>query len=87
MGIFDCLKKWFGDQKEKAVVVQISEETRQKYERILSFNKSFRTLLKQDCYIARSDYKHLIAEFEDLLTFTTHSFLLVCCKIISMKMC
>lgn len=69
MGIFDCLKKWFGDQKEKAVVVQISEETRQKYERILSFNKSFRTLLKQDCYIARSDYKHLIAEFEDLFNF------------------
>lgn len=69
MGIFDCLKKWFGDQKEKAVVVQISEETRQKYERILSFNKSFRTLLKRDCYIARSDYKHLIAEFEDLFNF------------------
>lgn len=25
--------------------------------------------MKQDCYIARSDYKHLIAEFEDLFNF------------------
>ena len=69
MGIFDCLKKWLGAQREKTIAVQISKEAQQKYERTLFFNKSFNKLLEQDCYVARSDYKHLITEFGDLFNF------------------
>lgn len=39
------------------------------YVRVLSFDKRFDTLLSQDRFITRSDYKGLITEFADLLKF------------------
>ena len=36
------------------------------YSRTLSFNEAFDTLLSQDKFIARSDYKHLVEQYSDL---------------------
>ena len=36
------------------------------YIRTLSFNEAFDTLLSQDKFIARSDYKHLVEQYSDL---------------------
>ena len=36
------------------------------YIRTLSFNEAFNTLLSQDRFIARSDYKHLVEQYSDL---------------------
>lgn len=39
------------------------------YYRVLQFNACLKTLLRQDKYIARSDYKSLISDFSDILSF------------------
>lgn len=41
------------------------------YARILSFNEAFKTMLYQDRFIARSDYKELIEQYRDVSQFYT----------------
>ena len=43
--------------------------------RLLQFNQRFDTLLNEDKYIARSDYKDIIEEYADIYTFFQNQFI------------
>ncbi|MEE1323984.1 MAG: UvrD-helicase domain-containing protein, partial [Bacteroidales bacterium] len=61
MGIFDFLKR-----KKEEIIVSSNKFTHKLYSGIFVFNNKIDELLKQDCFIARSDYKNLITEYEEL---------------------
>lgn len=61
MGIFDFLKR-----KKEEIIVSSNKFTHKLYSDILVFNNKIDELLKKDCFIARSDYKNLITEYEEL---------------------
>jgi len=61
MGIFDFLKR-----KKEEIIVSSNKFTHKLYSDILVFNNKIDELLKKDCFIARSDYKNLIIEYEEL---------------------
>jgi DNA helicase-4 len=61
MGIFDFLKR-----KKEEIIVSSNKFTHKLYSNILVFNNKIDELLKKDCFIARSDYKNLITEYEEL---------------------
>ena len=72
MGIFDFFKK------NKAIKslnnsVTVDKNILDLYSDILSFNQQIDKLLKDDCFIARSDYKDLIDKYKD----SYESFLLI----------
>ncbi len=72
MGIFDFFKK------NKAIKllndsVTVDKNILNLYSDILSFNQQIDKLLKDDCFIARSDYKNLIDKYKD----SYESFLLI----------
>ncbi len=74
MGIFDSIKRigLFRNSKTAAFEIDSSnkeEEAQSEYASTIAFNKSFSTLLKQDKFIARSDYKHLISQYKSLSQF------------------
>ena len=64
MGIFDFFKK------NKAIKslnnsITVDKNILDLYSDILSFNQQIDKLLKEDCFIARSDYKDLIDKYKD----------------------
>ena len=61
MGIFDFLKR-----KKEEIIVSSNKFTHKLYSGIFVFNNKIDELLKKDCFIARSDYKNLITEYEEL---------------------
>lgn len=61
MGIFDFLKR-----KKEEIIVSSNKFTHKLYSDILVFNNKIDELLKKDYFIARSDYKNLITEYEEL---------------------
>lgn len=61
MGIFDFLKR-----KKEEIIVSSNKFTHKLYSGILVFNNKIDELLKKDYFIARSDYKNLITEYEEL---------------------
>lgn len=61
MGIFNFLKR-----KKEEIIVSSNKFTHKLYSDILVFNNKIDELLKKDCFIARSDYKNLITEYEEL---------------------
>lgn len=76
MGIIDTIKSLFlsKDSRDTSFETTISNEgvdVPSEYAKSIAFNKSFDALLKQDVFIARNDYKHLVSQYEDLLQFYT----------------
>ena len=74
MGIFDAIKRirLFGGDKTAVSEIGLSNKEvgpLSEYAYTLAFNNSFDALLKQDAFIARSDYKHLISQYEGLSQF------------------
>lgn len=74
MGIFDAIKRirLFGGDKTAVSEIGLSNKEvgpLSEYANTIAFNNSFDALLKQDAFIARSDYKHLISQYEDLSQF------------------
>jgi DNA helicase-4 len=65
MGIFDLFKR------NKVVSGGKTSETNapEQYRKALRFNQEFAELLWRDAYIARSDYKHLVAIYKDIYMF------------------
>lgn len=76
MGIFDAIKRIVPIRGGKTTVLEIGLpikefETISEYVNTIAFNNSFDALLKQDAFIARNDYKHLISQYEGLSQFYT----------------
>ncbi len=74
MGILDIIKNvgLFRNSKTAALETGSSNkevETPDEYDSTIAFNKSFSALLRQDKFIARSDYKLLISQYESLSQF------------------
>ncbi len=73
MGIFDTIKKGIiRGSKTAAPKTGLSDEeieSLSEYTNVIAFNKSFDMLLKQDKFIARNHYKHLISQYESLSQF------------------
>ena len=69
MGIFDIFKrhKVAADGKSREQMPSTSAPVQ--YSKALQFNGEFATLLGQDKYIARSDYKHFIDTYQDIYQF------------------
>ena len=65
MGLFDFFKKKKITQNEENLISS-NRITHKLYSDILVFNNKIDELLKKDCFIARSDYKNLITEYEEL---------------------
>ena len=65
MGLFDFFKKKKNSQNEEKLISS-SRITHKLYSGIFVFNHRIDELLKQDSFIARSDYKNLIIEYKDL---------------------
>ena len=72
MGIFDAIKNFIKDSKTTDHETGASDEgieSLSEYTNTIAFNNSFDMLLKQDKFIARNDYKHLISQYESLSQF------------------
>lgn len=69
MGIFDIFKRHKVESDGKCQKQIPSNNTPVQYLKALQFNSDFATLLSQDKYIARSDYKHLIGIYQDIYQF------------------
>ncbi len=74
MGILDTIKRigLFRSSKTTATETGLSNKGANaisEYASTIAFNKSFDSLLKQDKFIARSDYKHLVSQYESLSQF------------------
>ena len=65
MGLFDFFKKKKITQNEENLISS-NRITHKLYSGIFVFNNKIEELLKQDSFIARSDYKNLIVEYKDL---------------------
>lgn len=65
MGLFDFFKKKKITQNEENLISS-NRITHKLYSGIFVFNNKIEELLKQDFFIARSDYKDLITEYKDL---------------------
>ena len=65
MGLFDFFKKKKNSQNEEKLISS-NRITHKLYSGIFVFNHRIDELLKQDSFIARSDYKNLIIEYKDL---------------------
>ena len=65
MGIFDLFKRNKGVSGGKTSETNAPEQ----YRKALRFNQEFAELLGRDAYIARSDYKHLVAIYKDIYMF------------------
>lgn len=65
MGIFDLFKRNKGVSGDKTSETNTPEQ----YRKALQFNQEFAELLGRDAYIARSDYKHLVAIYKDIYMF------------------
>lgn len=65
MGLFDFFKKKKITQNEENLISS-NRITHKLYSGIFVFNNKIEELLKQDSFIARSDYKNLITEYEEL---------------------
>ena len=65
MGILDLFRK---RKKEADSNIKPQKHTAQQptqYQRALQFNTEFAELLSSDSFIARSDYKHFISEYQE----------------------
>lgn len=65
MGLFDFFKKKKITQNEENLISS-NRITHKLYSGIFVFNNKIEELLKQDSFIARSNYKNLITEYEEL---------------------
>lgn len=69
MGLLKILKKIIIPEDKTHSLPDNECETPAEYSQVLAFNSSFKELLSNDKFIARSDYKHLIEEYEHLSNF------------------
>lgn len=75
MKIADFFKKLLGAKNEnntlvsESIVPIQSSDYPNEYQRVLSFNLKIESLLKTDQYIARSDYRDIISQYNDLPDF------------------
>ena len=69
MGLLKILKKIIIPEDKTHSLPDNECETPAEYSQVLAFNSSFKELLSNDKFIARSDYKHLIKEYEHLSNF------------------
>lgn len=71
MGIVDFIKSIGQSQKENSAARMnaSSENCPEEYVRTISFNLAFESLLSQDRFIARSDYKELVEQYRNLAQF------------------
>lgn len=69
MGIFQVIKRFITSGLKKESSTNLTNTFPTEYTQILSFNKTFESLLLADKFIARSDYKHLINEYRNTFEF------------------
>ncbi len=71
MRIFKILKKLLGQEKIESPCGNIANvySMPNEYTKTISFNESFKTVLSQDKFIARSDYKHFVDDNKQLFDF------------------
>lgn len=75
MGIADFVKKLLGNKNvhsaltQTPVVTANSSRYPSEYQAVISFNLAIDSLLQQDKYIARSDYRDIIQQYKDLPEF------------------
>lgn len=75
MGIADFVKKLFGNKNVNSTLTQTpvvtanSSRYPSEYQAVISFNLVIDSLLQQDKYIARSDYRDIIQQYKDLPEF------------------
>ena len=75
MGIADFVKKLFGNKNVNSTLTQTpvvtanSSRYPSEYQAVISFNLVIDSLLQQDKYIARSDYRDIVQQYKDLPEF------------------
>lgn len=69
MGLLSFLKRIIHTGKNGAPNRQTSQELPEKYLSTLKFNQEFRQILSEDRFIARSDYRAFITEYQELADF------------------
>ena len=74
MGIIETIKRlgfFRGDRDStsESAVSNNSIDVPSEYASTVAFNECFEALLEQDKFIARSDYEHLISQYESLSQF------------------
>lgn len=70
MGIIDTIRR-LGFLKGNKIAHKECMTMPSEYANTIVFNNAFESLIKQDKFIARSDYKYLIPQYESLLQFYT----------------
>ena len=69
MEILKILKKIIIPRSRKVSLPDNECDVPAEYSQVLAFNTSFKGLLSEDKFIARSDYKHLIEKYKRLFDF------------------
>ncbi len=74
MGLLDAIKRVGLFRNSKTTAPETGSSNKEadaipEYAGTIAFNNSFGALLKQDRFIARSDYKHLVSQYESLSQF------------------
>lgn len=69
MGLLSFLKRIIHTGKNGAPNRQASQDQPDKYLSTLKFNQEFRQILSEDRFIARSDYRAFITEYQELADF------------------
>ena len=63
------LTRIFGTKTESANKSSATPASTPEFDRLLAFGSALMRLLKEDRYIARSDYKPIVEEYADVRTF------------------